>query len=218
MQPSCLLARIAAIVLLLTLVACSFASSPTTFYTLTTLVPAEVDTVALGAEKRLTVAIGPVEIADYLARPEIVVRSSANTLKIAPSERWGGSLRNNVTRTLLDNLALLLGPAGYRIVSWETPVPADYRMAFSVRRFERDETGKVVLEADWQFFAEGGTRIVALGSSRVVEVVAVAGDSYSATVEAMGRALAVLSRELAATIQELPVGEGPVAEGPVAEE
>ena len=203
MQLSRLLARIAIVALLLTLVACSFSSRPSTFYTLTTLVPEKVDAVALGTAKRITVSIGPVEIADYLARPEVVVRSSANTLKIVPTERWGGSLRNNVSRTLFDNLALLLGPAGYRIVSWDTPVPADYRMAFSVRRFERDESGKVILEADWQFFAEGGARIIALGSSRVVEVVA--GDSYNATVEAMGRALSVLSRELAVKIQELPV-------------
>jgi uncharacterized protein len=206
MQLSCLLARIVAtVVLLLTLMACSLGSAPSTFYTLTPLVPEPVDTAALGAAKRMTVAVGPVEVADYLARPEIVVRSNANTLKIAVSELWGGSLRNNVSRTLLDNLSLLLGPTGYRIVSWETPSPADYRMAVSVGRFERDETGKVVLEADWQFFVQGGTQIAAFGSSRVVEVVN--GDSYSATVETMGRALAVLSRELAAKIQTLPVVE-----------
>ena len=205
MQLSRLLARISAVVvLLLTLAACgAFISTPTTFYTLTTLVPEEVDTAALGAAKRMTVSIGPVEIADYLSRPEIVVRSSANTLKIAPTERWGGSLRNNVSRILIDNLALLLGPTGYRIVSWETPVPADYRMAFSVSRFERNESGKVILEAEWQLFGEGETQVVAIGSSRVVEVVT--GDNYSATVDAMGRALAVLSRELAARIQALPV-------------
>lgn len=203
MQLSRLLARIATAALLLPLAACTFSSPPATFYTLTTLVPEEVDSAALGTAKRMTVAIGPVEIADYLARPEVVVRSSANTLKIAASERWGGSLRNNVNRTLLDNLALLLGPVGYRIVSWETPIPADYRMAFSVNRFERDENSRVVLEADWQLFAEGGTRIAGIGSSRVVE--AVPGEGYSATVEAMGRALAALSRELAVRIEELPV-------------
>lgn len=205
MRLPCLLARIAAVVLLLTLVACSFTSPPSTFYTLTPLVPEPVETVAPGTTKRMTVAIGPVEIVDYLARPEIVVRSSANSLKIVASERWGGSLRNNVNRTLLDNLALLLGSAGYRIVSWETPIPADYRLAFAVNRFERDEKGKVVLETDWQFFAQGGTKTVVIGSSRVVEVVN--GESYHATVEAMGRALAVLSRELAARIETLPVAE-----------
>lgn len=191
----------AAVALLLTLVACSAVSAPATFYTLTPLVPEPVATTP-GATLQTTVAIGPVEVADYLARPEIVVRSSPNTLKIATFERWGGSLRNNVSRTLLDNLGLLLGPGGCRIVSWESPVPADYRLALSVGRFERDETGKVILEADWQFFAQGGTRIAAIGSSRVVEVVP--GESYGATVETMDRALAVLSRELAAKIQTLP--------------
>lgn len=203
MPSSCLLARIATVVLLFFLAACSLSSPPATFYTLTTLVPEEIDAVALGAAKRMTIAIGPVEVADYLARPEVVVRNSANTLKISTSERWGGSLRNNVNRTLIDNLTLLLGPVGYRIVSWETPIPSDYRMAFSVNRFERDETGKVILEGDWQFFAEGGTQIAAIGSSRVVEVVT--GEGYNAAVATMGQALAVLSRELALKIQGLPV-------------
>ena len=207
MPLSCFLARIAvAVVPLLTLAACAFVSPPATFYTLTTLVPDPVGVVAPPKSvQRLTVAIGPVEIADYLDRPEIVVRSNANTLKIVPSERWGGSMRNNVSRTFRDNLGLLLGSDGYRIVAWESPVPADYRLALSVGRFERNEHGKVVLEADWQFFAAGGTRFAAIGSSRVVEVVT--GESYSATVETMGRTLAVLSRELAARIQKLPVVE-----------
>lgn len=203
MKLSCSLTRIAAVVLLSTLVSCTFFSSPSTFYTLTTLVPEAGRTTVPDANVRTTVTVGPVEIADYLARPEIVVRSNANTLKIATNERWGGTLRNNVTRTLIDNLGLLLGPDGYRIVSWESPVPADYRLALSVSRFERDESGKVILEADWHFFEQGGSRIVALGSSRVAE--AVAGDSYSATVATMGRALAQLSRELAVRIEKLPV-------------
>jgi hypothetical protein len=67
MQLSHLLARISAVVvLLLTLAACGAfirTSTPTTFYTLTTLVPEEVDAVALGTAKRMTVSIGPVEIA-----------------------------------------------------------------------------------------------------------------------------------------------------------
>lgn len=203
MQLSCPLTKIAAVVLLSTLASCTFFSSPSTFYTLTTLVPEPSGTVAPAVAERTTVTVGPVEIADYLARPEIVVRSNANTLKIATNERWGGTLRNNVTRTFIDNLGLLLGPAGYRIVSWDSPVPADYRLALSVSRFERDESGKVILEADWHFFEQGGSRIAALGSSRVVE--AVAGDSYSATVETMGRVLAQLSRELAGRIEKLPV-------------
>lgn len=204
MRLSWLPARIAVGVVLLIPVGCIFDSAPANFYTLTTMVSAPVDSVAAAAAKPATISIGPVEIADYLARSEVVVRSSPTTLKIVASERWGGTLRNNISRTLIDNLGLLLGPAGYRIVSWEKPIPADYRMAFSVSRFERDESGKVILEADWQFFAQGGSRIVASGTSRVVEVVA--GESYSATVETMGRALAVLSRELAARMQTLPVG------------
>jgi uncharacterized protein len=205
MQISRFLVRSAVIFLLLPLVACAFNSKPSNFYTLTPLKLESVDTASTEVAKHTTVTIGPVEIADYLARPEIVTRSSANTLKISTTERWGGTLRNNVNRNLIDNLGLLLGPVGYRIVSWDSPVPADYRMALSVGRFERDEHGKVILEADWQFFAQGDNRIVAIGSSRVVEIAIE--DSYSATVATMCHALAVLSRDLAARIQKLPVAD-----------
>lgn len=195
------LARIAAAFFFLTLAACSLGSPPSIFYTLTALEPESLDAATPGGATRTTIAVGPVEIADYLARPEIVTRSNANTLKIAATERWGGTLRNNVARTLRDNLGLLLGPAGCRIVAWESPVPVDYRIALSIARFEEDESGNVILEADWLLFADGGTRVAATGSSRVVEDVA--GEGYSATVESMGRALAILSRELAVRMQAL---------------
>jgi len=193
------LARIAVALLFLSLAACSFSSPPSTFYTLTALVPESMEPAVPGAATRTTVAVGPVEIADYLARPEIVTRSNANTLKIAPIERWGGTLRTNVVRTLRDNLGLLLGPSGCRIVAWESPIPADYRMAITIARFEEDESNKVILEADWLLFAEQGSKVAATGSSRVVEEVT--GKGYSATVDSMGRALAVLSRELAIRMQ-----------------
>jgi uncharacterized lipoprotein YmbA len=201
MHLSASLARLAVAFLLLPLAACSLSSPPATFFTLTPLVPEPSAIAAPRVATRTTIALGPVEIADYLARPEIVTRSSANTLKIAATERWGGTLRNNVVRTLLDNFGLLLGPAGCRIVAWESPVPADYRIALTIARFEKDETGKVILEADWLLFAEPGSRIAAAGSSRFVE--SVAGESYSATVVAMGHALALLSRELAMRMEKL---------------
>lgn len=195
------LARIIAALLFLSLAACSLSSPPATFYTLTALVPESYDATTSRAAPRTTIAVGPVEIADYLARSEIVTRSSANTLKIAATERWGGTLRNNVVRILRENLSQLLGPAGSRIVAWESPLPADYRLALTIARFEEDESGKVILEADWLLFAENGTRVAATGSSRVVEVVG--GKGYSGTVASMGQALAVLSRELAARMQAL---------------
>lgn len=199
MNRPAVLARMAAALFLLTLAACSLSSPATTFYTLTALVP-ESSSDAVAAT-RSTVAVGPIEIADYLARPEIVTRSSANTLKIAATERWGGTLRNNVARTLRDNLGLLLAPAGCRIVAWESPVPIDYRIALSIARFEEDERGQVILEADWLLFTERGKQVAATGSARVVEDVT--GVGYSATVESMGRALAILSRELAGRMEPL---------------
>lgn len=195
------LARLAVALLLLPLAACSFSSPPSTFYTLTAQVAEPLALTAPAAPLPTTIAVGPIEIADYLARPEIVTRSSVNTLKISVGERWGGTLRNNVVRTLRDNLGLLLGPAGCQIIAWESPVPADYRLAVTIARFEEDESGNVILEADWLLFAAKGTEVAVTGTSRVVE--AVRGEGYSATVESMGRALADLSRELAVKMQTL---------------
>jgi len=183
------------IALLLGLSACG--SSPAVrFYTLTSLQEGKSSSAIEITERRGIVAVGPVEIADYLDRPQIVRRDGATSVNLLEVDRWAGSLQGDLARVLVDNLAVLLGPGGYVVLPWETTALADGRIQVSVTRFEGTGRDTVVLDALWTLHGKEMGEILAAGNVVIVEPAG--GGGAGGMVEAMSRALAELSRRIAA--------------------
>src|SRR5512145_486746 len=85
------------------------ASSPTArYYAISPLTVQEQRSAAATATKPVAVSVAPVEIPDYLDRLQIVTRDGANGLRLAEFDRWGGSLSENITTVLVENLSALL--------------------------------------------------------------------------------------------------------------
>lgn len=153
------------------------------------------------AEQGIAVAIGPVAIPDYLSRPQILTRSSPRELKLAEFERWAGSLEEDISRVLAENLSVLLSKDHVTVLRWGRdayPFPAEYRVGVDVMRFEGAIGESVTLAARWSVFREEDKKILSARESNVREPVE--GQDYDALVGAMSRALATLSREIAAAI------------------
>src|SRR5512137_3062027 len=73
------------------------ATSPTArFYTLTPISPQEAKVSSGAAVSPVSISIAPVEIPDYLDRPQIVTRDGLNELRLAEFDRWAGSLSDNI--------------------------------------------------------------------------------------------------------------------------
>lgn len=179
--------------LVLGLSACG--SSPAVrYYTLASLQEEKNSPVFEMAERRGIVAVGPVEIADYLDRPQIVRRNGPAAISPMELDRWAGSLRDNVARVLVDNLAVLLAPSGMVVVPWEETAEQDGRVRISVNRIEATEEGMVLLEARWSLLGGVGEL---LETDHQVIVEQVRGSGVEAQVEAMSRTLAGLSRRIA---------------------
>jgi len=171
------------------------------FYTLTPL-SAQGDLPKRGpAERGIAVAIGPVAIPDYLNRPQILTRSGPRELKLAEFERWAGSLEEDVSRVLAENLSVLLSPDNVTVLRWGRdayPFPAEYRVGIDVTRFEGTFGESVSLAVRWTVYREEDKKILSAHESTVKEPVE--GQDYDALVGAMSRALADLSREIAGAI------------------
>ncbi|MDD2337529.1 MAG: PqiC family protein [Geobacteraceae bacterium] len=138
--------------------------------------------------------IGPVTIPDYLDRPQIVLRTSRNELVLSENSRWAGSLANDSVRVLEENLTSMLLADGIAVVSWRRGVPNDYRVAVQVSRFDAMAGGTVVLKAQWVIYGKNGKGVLLLRESDSREPVLSSGED--SVVEAMGRALTGLSREI----------------------
>src|SRR5690242_1750466 len=129
----------------LALAGCFGSSRPSRFYTLSALevrdgaaspVSASSLAAAAASPAAATLAVGPVEIPDYLDRQQIVTRTGTNGLVLAEFDRWGGTLDREITRSLVATLGQQLAPRSIAVVPWRSTrlgaAPAAYRAAVRI--------------------------------------------------------------------------------------
>jgi uncharacterized protein len=180
------------------LAACG-STPPVRFYTLSSLAgPGDAGQPPDGRLRKI-VGIGPLAMAKYLDSPGITTRSGANTVTRSELDRWGGSLGDEMSRVLIQNMGQLLSGGGYLVLPWMETSDIDYRVQLNVTRFEGPREGPVVLDAAWLLFGRERNKLLASGDVAITEPVQ--GEEYAATADAMSRALAELSRRIAAEIR-----------------
>ena len=144
----------------------------------------------------VTVGIGPVEIPDYVDRPQIVTRTAQNALELAQFDRWGGALKPDVARVLVENLSALLPADQVAVVSWKRSVPLQNRVAIDVTRFDAMPGDSVWLKAQWTIYGQDGKTVAMARETNVREPLS--GRDYTSIVAAMSRTLGTLSQDIAA--------------------
>ena len=150
---------------------------------------------------QLVVAIGPVDLPQYLDRPHIVSRTGGNRLRVDEFNRWAGSLEEDITRVLTRRVGDRLGTL--RVYGYPSRVVADtdYRVAVDVRVFDGALGGEVVLETSWALIDDRAGEVV---RTRQVSYRGTAqGNDYDAYTAALSALLGELADDLAAVIGEL---------------
>jgi uncharacterized lipoprotein YmbA len=192
-------------VVLLGLHGCA-SSPPTRFYVLPSLTEAE--TAPPAAQRDLTIGVGPVTLHPYLDRPQIVTRASRARLVLSEFDQWGAPLHDSVTRSLAENLSLLVPTDRVVLHPWSRTTVPDYQVTVEVLQFDAGPGGEVILAARWQILNADEKELV-IRTSRLTA--AAGGHEYEATVTAMGRTLDALSRDIAAALltiaQQAPTRE-----------
>ena len=179
--------------------ACS-QSQPSNFYTLSSLErPDGVQAAAQGP----AIGVGPITLPKYLDRPQIVTRSSPNKVELAEFEKWAESLDNIFSRTLADNLGVLLKTDQVVVLPRRRTVPLDYKVEVDVTRFDTTTSGQTRLTARWSLFAKDD-REPAVIRETTIATLTEAPEDFEAIVASMSRAVENLSREIARTIQAQP--------------
>jgi hypothetical protein len=149
----------------------------------------------------LRLGVGPVDLPEYLDRPQIVTRTANSELRLADDRRWAEPLRDNFTRVLSDNLSTALGTTEVHTFPWWPSQPIDYQIIVKVLRFEGDTSGNVTLVARWTIRG-GPERKILFWQQSVVSVPISSPNNYDSLVAASSAALAQLSGEIAAAIKQ----------------
>jgi uncharacterized lipoprotein YmbA len=166
---------------------------PIEFFTLAPLPRA-----AAGGTPTAMVAVVPVVIPASIDRPQIVTRTDDNRIELSEFHRWGGTLKEEISRTLIENLAVLLAERRVSVMSDQlAPAPACI-LAVSFNRFDGRLGESVWLNASWTLRDPRHKKTLAVKNSVIQEKIA--GPGYAELVSAQSRALAALSREIAAEL------------------
>jgi len=141
-----------------------------------------------------SLGLGPITLPPYLDRPELATRLGPERITYASNDRWAAPLEELLVRALAEDLRT--GLPAREIVRWPWPLgsPPEVSASVDLLRFEADPAGGATLEARWVVTLRGGASVT--GETRVREGGA-PGDA-AASVSALGRALGVLARDVAA--------------------
>ncbi|HTU00809.1 MAG TPA: PqiC family protein [Candidatus Sulfotelmatobacter sp.] len=188
-------------ILLVALTGCVGSSAPARLYVLT---PApETAAAPLGAvvPGGPALGVGPVRLPGLLDQPQIVTRRGAEEIDQAEFHRWAEPLSESVPRILGENLAALRKTERVVLFAWDPAPAVRHQVVVDVMRFDGALGGDVVLDARWWILETDGQELAA---NRAVLTQPTGSTGYSAVVAAMSRALAELSRQIAATLETLP--------------
>ena len=166
----------------------------------------------------IVVGVALVNVPEYLDNRMIVTRPTPNTVDLAELHNWAAPLSEHVTAVLAENLVVLIPTDGVARMPLSRAIPMDFEVRTRLEKFERDETGDVVLMARWVVFDERTRAVSAIkGSSFRVPVVVESPppaegedaepaepeetEVYEAIVAAMSQALGELSGEIADAVR-----------------
>jgi uncharacterized lipoprotein YmbA len=146
-----------------------------------------------------SVAVGPVTVPAIVDRPQMVLNADGNRVILAEQSRWAAPLTDSIARVIAGNLGQLVGKARVSAYSESMSDDADYRVSVDVQRFESAPGDAATVEVVWAVRAAGQT--LRAGRSSIREPVR--GGGEEALVAAHQRALAAVSRDIAAALRDV---------------
>lgn len=144
------------------------------------------------------IGVGPVMVAEYIDRPNLVVAESEHELGVAEDHRWAGDLSAAVARVTAANLGRRLDTGNVRTYPWSGEDGMRRQVVIDVRQLHGGYDGHAVLEAGWRVYALPERRLVV--SKTFVAREALASDGYPALVAAESRLLSRLAAEISGSL------------------
>ena len=157
-------------------------------------------------DKGPAVLLGPLTLADYLQRENLVQREPDDSLSISQQARWAGSLQNDVGQLMLRQLAGQLNTSRIALYPDRVGFDSEVQVLLHISRLDSGAQRPAVLEAQWRLLDGKGV----LRGSRLVRLQEEHQGSPAAQVRAQSLLMQRLADQLTAAINNMPQAE-PVA-------
>jgi uncharacterized lipoprotein YmbA len=174
---------------------------PTRYFVLNSLHTAQNKNHPVAELKDAIVVVGPLTLTQVLDRPQIIIRQSNNEIRVSDLDRWAEPLQENLTRVVVDNLAVLLSSGSVIRFPPARTIPVTYQIIIEVTRFDGNPKHEVVLRARWGILGDKGDSVLLEQESVLNEPSN--GETTAEMVSAQSRLVAKFSREIAEAIKTL---------------
>lgn len=179
--------------------ACTGTSPATSFYTLRAIT-ADPPAVTGQRPPSGAIGIGPITLADPVSRSRIIIRNRHGNLEPAEFHRWSGSLVDNLSTVLADEIAHLLDHGEVFAYPWISGLQPVYQIRINIRQFDGEPGKQATLKADWLLIGKAGQRRGAV--HRTVFHETVTGRAYSDLIRAHEKNVAKLAENIAGVLQQ----------------
>jgi uncharacterized lipoprotein YmbA len=146
------------------------------------------------------IGIGPVSLAEYLNRPNLVVQQEPNQLSIAEDHRWAGDLAASIARVTATNLGRQMKSGNVRTYPWLKDDEIRYQVTLDIRQLHSGADGYAVIEAGWRIYSLPERTLKA--SKTFVDREALQADGYGPMVAAQSRLIERLAENIAASLRQ----------------
>ena len=145
------------------------------------------------------IGVGPVSLAEYIDRPNLVTQEAPNQLGVSEDHRWAGDLSASIARVVAANLGRDLKTGNVRTYPWVRDEEINYQVTLDVRQLHSESDGYAVIEAGWRVYQLPERTLKA--SKTFTDREALESDGYNASVAAQSRLIGRLSDNIAAGIR-----------------
>lgn len=145
------------------------------------------------------IGVGPVTLAEYIDRPNLVIQQAANQLAVSEDNRWAGDLSASIARVTAVNLGRELKTGNVRTYPWQRDEEIRYQVTLDIRQLHSSEDGYAIIEAGWRAYALPDRTLKV--SSTFVDREPLASDGYNAMVAAQSRLLARMADKIAGSLR-----------------
>ncbi len=145
------------------------------------------------------IGVGPVSLAEYLDRPNLVVQKGANQLAIAEDHRWAGDLSASIARVTAANLGRALKTGNIRTYPWLRDDEIRYQVTLDIRQLHSEADGYAVIEVGWRAYSLPERHLKV--SRTFVDRERLQADGYDSSVAAQSRLVGRLAENIAAELR-----------------
>lgn len=154
-------------------------------------------------DKGPAILLGPLTLADYLQRENLVQRQADESLVISQQVRWAGSLGNDVGQLLLRQLAGQLDTSRIALYPDRVGFDTEVQVLLNISRLDSGAQRPAVLEAQWRLLDSAGV----LRGSQLVRLQEEHLGTAAAQVRAQSLLLRRLADQLTVAIKAIPKAE-----------